>query len=100
MPEFSFAEEEEREAREERARSVAQEQTIGALRKVLLGDSDGKFVFEYLLAQMGLWSVVTNEGELALRNFAVELLTLMGVYEDKNMPELMNSFQKMANRGT
>lgn len=51
------------------------------LQDVFLGNDKGKRVLQFLMVEMGLFEEVISEEEVALHNYGVRLLNLLGVYE-------------------
>lgn len=61
----------------------------------VFNDWEGQAVLGYLLSGLGLFSEATNDGEVALKNFAIRFLNESGIYTKDTIPEIIESFMRI-----
>jgi hypothetical protein len=65
--------------------------TREAYRDVFLRNKSGKEVFASLLLRLGFYNdSVSTEAENAMRNFATELLVDLGIFQEKNIVNIVD----------
>ena len=62
--------------------------------KKVFSSTDGRMVLERLLIELGLFEQANTDTQIALKNFAVHIMELMGIYHESNTSQLVDLLLK------
>ena len=65
------------------------------LQDVFLGNERGKRVLKTLMLELGVFDELRTDEEMALHNFGVRLLNLMGVYEPWQIRGIVQKYSEL-----